>query len=65
MTNDDVRDVVIAIRDERTSLGSEFGQAVLDLIDCKEHYRDLDGWKSTFGLADIFLYTPTLAQFAP
>jgi hypothetical protein len=52
MTDDDFREVAIAIRDERTSFGSAFGQKILDLIDCKEHYREWDGWKAV-GLADM------------
>ena len=52
MTDDDFREVAIAIRDERTTYGSAIGQKILDLNDCKEHYRELDGGESV-GLADF------------
>jgi hypothetical protein len=52
MTDDEVRDVAIAIRDDRTSFGPEFGQAIIDLIDGEHHYRDLAGWEQ-FGLGDM------------
>ena len=52
MDIDDVREVAIAIRDERTSFGSAFGQAILDLVNCKHHYREWEGWEPV-GMADI------------